>query len=105
MRNILPTEITKERCNAAALGAYNASVGENPKPKLFSNKEDFIADIEKENAKRIIEIKDDIEFLKDNRATLFAPEIKILESGLETSKDLLKINQDRVKRLRKQLKK
>lgn len=33
MRNILPTEIKKERCNAAALGAFNASVG-NSEPQV-----------------------------------------------------------------------
>lgn len=63
MRNILETEIKKERCNAAALGAFNASVGVaewNEEVDQQEKKDKNITKYEKElkNLKSFIEISE-----------------------------------------------
>lgn len=110
MRTILYSEISKERCNAAALGMFNSAISsgmttsESNQDSETSKVAKFIDEIEKENIQRIKEIKADTEYLNDNRAMLFKPEINLLERSLESNRDMLKINQDRVKSLKKKFK-
>lgn len=110
MRTILYSEISKERFNAAALGMFNSAISsgmttsESNQDSETSKVAKFIDEIEKENIQRIKEIKADTEYLNDNRAMLFKPEINLLERSLESNRDMLKINQDRVKSLKKKFK-
>ena len=88
MRTILNSEIRKERCNAAALGAYNASVGVQAETYYSATKGEITII---SNDDGLIKYKD-----KDgNRFTTFSdsPEISNKPFNIrksDTSKDFLK---------------
>ncbi|TDX83959.1 hypothetical protein [Epilithonimonas xixisoli] len=105
MRQVLNSEKAKEVCNAAALGFANAAaeVLANKTEESQSSKiSKFIQELEKENLQRIKRIKEDTEYLTEGQGTyLFPSEKKIFTDSIESDKSLLKINQDRIRKLKK----
>lgn len=75
-----------------------------PKVKQFKTVSGFIKNIEAENAARITSIKKDADYLAEQGKYLFYSERKFLEDALASEREVLAINQQRVKTLKRKFK-